>query len=510
MDDKNILEMHHISKSFPGVKAVDDMTLCVRKGSVHALMGENGAGKSTLMKILVGLYTMDEGEVWFNGQKRDGGSIKQVLDSGISMIYQELNPIDTVSVAENVYCGRIPSKIKGGLLVDRKEMHKELQELLTQLDITGFKPTTIVQTLSIAQKQLLEIVKALANNSKLIVMDEPTSALTELECQNLFKIIHRLKAEGMSFIYISHKMDEVFSLCDDLTVMRDGQYVSVNNIADITMDDVIQDMVGRELTDIYPKVVAPLGETLLEVKNLCSYDTVKNVSFDIKRGEILGFAGLIGAGRTETMETIFGCRPITSGEVYIDGEKVAIKAPKDAISHGVAFLTEDRRESGCFLDTSVYFNIMVLSFKDFINPLRKIRHGKCKQVCAEQVKKYGVKTTNIHKRAGDLSGGNQQKLLLARWLLPEPQIIILDEPTRGIDVGSKHEIYQEMNDLVAKGCSIIMVSSELPEILGMSDRIVVMNEGKITGILNRDEATQEEILRYASDLADGAAVKERD
>lgn len=497
-----ILQLSHVTKRFPGVVALDDMSLSVRRGTVHALMGENGAGKSTLMKILVGVYRMDEGEITFDGAKLDNTDIHGVLKSGISMIYQELNPIDTVTVAENVCCGGIPQKIRGGLLIDRKKMNAQVQALLDRLGITNIKPNSLVKHLSMAQKQLVEIAKALSHNSKLIVMDEPTSSLTEAECQKLFSIIRDLKADGISFIYISHKMDEIFDICDDITIMRDGKFVSTGQVKDMSQDQIISQMVGRTLTDIYPKEEVPIGDTVLEVSNLCSRDTVKDVSFTLRKGEILGFAGLVGAGRTETMEALFGCRPITGGSVSIDGNPVCVRTSQDAISHGMALLTEDRRNTGCILGADIYLNTMVLSFKRFAN-FFGIRHRKCRAACREQIQKFGVKTVGLRQKMGELSGGNQQKVLLARWLLPDPEIIILDEPTRGIDVGSKHEIYKEMTQLVKSGRSIIMVSSELPEILGMSDRIAVMYDGKIAGILDRGEADQEKIMRLASGIPSG-------
>ncbi len=500
-----ILQLSHVTKRFPGVVALDDMSLSVRRGTVHALVGENGAGKSTLMKILVGVYRMDEGEIIFDGSKLDNANINSVLKSGISMIYQELNPIDTVTVAENVCCGSIPQKIRGGLLIDRKKMNAEVQSVLDRLGITNIKPNSLVKHLSMAQKQLVEIAKALSHNSKLIVMDEPTSSLTEVECQKLFTIIRDLKASGISFIYISHKMDEIFDICDDITIMRDGKFVSTGRVEDMSYDQIISQMVGRTLTDIYPKEEVPIGDTVLDVSHLWSRDKVKDVSFTLRKGEILGFAGLVGAGRTETMETLFGCRPITDGTVSINGEPVQIHTSQDAIRHGMALLTEDRRNTGCILGADIYLNTMVLSFKRFANFLG-IKHRQCRAVCREQIQKFGVKTVGLRQKMGELSGGNQQKVLLARWLLPDPDIIILDEPTRGIDVGSKHEIYREMTQLVKSGRSIIMVSSELPEILGMSDRIVVMHEGKIVGILNRKDANQEEIMRLASGIPSGKEV----
>lgn len=499
MDSNSLLKMEHVTKRFPGVVALDDMTLDVKQGTVHALMGENGAGKSTLMKILVGLYKADEGQITFDGKPLNNASIHSVLQQGISMIYQELNPIETLSAAENIYCGKIPNSA-GGFKIHRRQMNRNAQKWLDKLHITSIKPTTKVRTLSMAQKQLLEIAKALANDSKLIIMDEPTSAITEAECQNLFETIRELKEEGITFIYISHKLDEIFQICDEVTVMRDGKYVGTRDVAKTNSDELVTMMVGREITNIYPKEEVEIGEEVMRVEGLSGEKFFHNVSFDVRRGEILGFAGLMGAGRTETMEAIFGVRKKTAGDIFIDGKKVEIRSSRAAIKNKMAFLTEDRRNTGCMLRTNVFNNIMVLSWRNYTNAIGKIRQRKCREVAKEQIVKFGVKTTGLKQLAGELSGGNQQKMLLARWRLPNPRIIILDEPTRGIDVGSKYEIYKEMMRLVKQGCSIIMISSELPEILGMSDRIVVMHEGEVSGILDAKEANQELVLRYAAGL----------
>ena len=499
MKEDVLLQMHNVTKTFPGVKALDNMSIDIRTGTVHALMGENGAGKSTLMKILSGLFNMDSGEIFFNGERLETKSIADILKHGITMIYQELNPIDTLTVAENIFCGKIPCKLDK-LYIDRKSMNMSAQALLDKLEVNNIMANQRVRELSIAQKQLLEITKAMANDSKLIIMDEPTSAITEDECQRLFRTIKRLKKDGMTFIYISHKLDEVFEIADEVTVMRDGKLIGSKKIEEISRDEIVTMMVGRELKQLFPKEKVEIGEIALEVKNLSSKNVFNNVSFDLKKGEILGFAGLMGAGRTEVMESIFGLRKVSSGEIFLDGEKINISAPRMAINRRMAFITEDRKKTGCFMSAPVYLNTMVLSWKRFrVGPW--IRHKLGRKVCVDQLERFNVKTTGPSQEMGNLSGGNQQKVLLARWLLPEPEIIIMDEPTRGIDVGSKHEIYQKMTTLVKQGKSIIMISSELPEILGMSDRVVVMHEGHLTGILDRKEVDQEKILRLASGLA---------
>ncbi len=495
-----LLQMVDITKIFPGVKALDKMSLTVRKSTVHALMGENGAGKSTLMKILSGLYSRDAGEIYLDGKPLDTSSVHSVLNQGVSMIYQELNPISRMTVAENIFCGREQCKA-GGLWVERRKMNREAQELLDYLDIKAVHPQQIVRNLSIAQKQLLEVAKAFANNSKLIVLDEPTSSLTEEECQVLFRIINRLKKEGLSFIYITHKMDEIFVVADEVTVMRDGQYVGTRKSEETSKDEIIEMMVGREITQIYPKEQVPIGDVKMSVSDLCIEGLLDHVSFDLRQGEILGFAGLIGAGRSETMEAIFGVRKKDAGTISINGQPVNIKSPKNAIANGLAFLTEDRRGTGCFLKSSVFSNVMLLVWDKF----RKwfgLLPRKAKAACQEQIDLYSIKCAGQNQVVRDLSGGNQQKLLIARWMMTKPDILILDEPTRGIDVATKHDIYVEMEALVKEGKSIIMVSSELPEILGMSDRIVVMCEGRVTGILDREDADQETILRYAAGIVD--------
>lgn len=499
-----LLQMTGVDKLFPGVKALDGMHLTVRRGTVHALMGENGAGKSTLMKILSGLYKRDAGEIIFDGQPFDPTSIYEVLRLGISMIYQELNPVDAMTVAENIFCGREPNRAKGFWL-DQRSMNQEAQRLLDQLDIKAIRPRDKVAYLTVAQKQLLEMAKAFANNSKLIILDEPTSALTEEECRHLFRIVNQMKEQGTSFIYITHKMDEVFVISDEVTVMRDGQYVGTCLSSEVTKNDLVKMMVGRDLSNAYPHREIPKGEVLLEVSGLSCGGVIHDVSFTVRRGEILGVAGLMGAGRSEAMETLFGLRPKSAGSVRISGKEVRIKKPQDAIRNHIAFLTEDRRGTGCFLDLPMYDNALQLVWKEIRTPLGLSR-ARGKKKVQSQIDRFSIRSAGQSQRIGDLSGGNQQKVLLARLMLTNPDIFIMDEPTKGIDVGSKYEIYLDMLRLAEEGKAIIMISSEMPEILGMSDRVMVMHEGTVAGILDRSEASQEIILNYAAGLAGSMTV----
>ncbi len=499
-----LLQMTGVTKEFPGVKALDNMCLTVRRGTVHALMGENGAGKSTLMKILSGLYKRDSGEIMFDGKPFTPSNIQEVLDMGISMIYQELNPVDAMTVAENIFCGKEPNRAKGWFL-DQRTMNRKATELLEALDIRAIRAKDKVEYLTVAQKQLLEMAKAFANNSKLIILDEPTSALTEEECRHLFRIVNQMKAQGTSFIYITHKMDEVFVITDEVTVMRDGQYVGTRSSEEVTKNDLVKMMVGRDLTNAYPKREVEKGEVLLEVSGLTCPGVIKDVSFTVRRGEILGVAGLMGAGRSETMETLFGLRTKSAGTVKVDGKPVDIRKPQDAIDAHMAFLTEDRRGTGCFLDLPVYDNTLQLSWKKVRTPLG-LSTGKGRGLVKKEIDRFSIKCAGQNQRIGDLSGGNQQKVLLARSLMTQPDIFIMDEPTKGIDVGSKYEIYLDMIKLAEEGKAIIMISSEMPEVLGMSDRIMVMHEGTVSGILDREEATQEIILNYAAGLVGDQAV----
>lgn len=490
-----LLEMKNIQKYFAGVHALDDVSISINAGEVHALVGENGAGKSTLMKILSGIYQKDGGSIIYKGQEVEISSPLEAQIMGITMIHQELNLMPHLTVAENIFIGREPTR---GIFVDDTKSNKMAKELLDSLNI-DIDPTVRVNTLSIAKQQMVEIAKALSfENTSLLIMDEPTAALTEGEIQDLFKMIRDLRAQGKSIIYISHRLEELPQIADRVTVLRDGQYIDTLNIEDATRQKIISMMVGRE---IYydPKEKSNVPEdapVILEVRNLVA-NNVKNVSFKLRKGEILGFAGLMGAGRTETMRAIFGADPLASGEIYMNGEKVEIKSPYDAVSHGISYLSEDRRAFGLAIGLSVKENAVMASIEEFSSTLF-MDDKKIADVTNEYVEKLSVKTPSINQLVRNLSGGNQQKLVVAKWLIKDSEIFIFDEPTRGIDVGAKSEIYDLMEQLVNEGKSIIMISSEIPELLRMSDRIVVMCEGRITGELDISEATQEKIMSYAT------------
>lgn len=497
MDLDTILVMENISKSFPSVKALDNVQLSVKKGTVHALMGENGAGKSTLMKVLIGLYTPDSGKIIFNGQPVILHDTAAALKMGISMIHQELSPIPYMTVAENIYLGREPMNKVG--LVDRKAMLSKTKGLLEQLDI-HVDPASLMKDISIANTQMVEMAKAISYNSKLIIMDEPTSAITEREVEHLFSLIRSLKENGVSIIFITHRIDEVFEIADEITVFRDGHYIATVPARDTDKNCLISMMVGRELTNIFPKEEAEIGEVVLSVKNLNRKGKVNNVSFDLRRGEILGLAGLMGAGRTEIIESIFGIAKVESGEIFIKGQKVRIAKPEDAIRHGMALLTEDRRSSGIMGVLSVRDNMIIANLKQFTK--RGFLHNRLiHETCNKERSRLDIKTPSMDQLINLLSGGNQQKVLVSRWLLTSPDILILDEPTRGIDVGAKAEIHRLMSKLAQEGKAILMISSELPEILGMSDRVIVMHEGCLTGEFTRAEASQENIMRAATGIA---------
>ena len=471
------LEMRGVSKSFPGVKALDKINLKVRPGTVHALMGENGAGKSTLMKCLFGIYHMDEGEVYLDGEKVEIHNPDEALHRGLAMVHQELQPIPERTVAENMYTGRYPTKKFGPIqVIDHKKMFEETAKWLDDVKMP-YNPKAKLGTMSIAQMQSVEIAKAVSLNARVVILDEPTSSLTDNEVEALFRIVRDLKSRGVSLIYISHKMAEIREICDDITIMRDGTYVGSWHMDEISDDEIVKQMVGRELTNIYPpKNDTKAGEVLLDVRGYSSIHdrSFQDCSFTLRRGEILGFGGLVGAQRTELMEGIFGMRHIKSGEVYIKGKKMNIKRPQDAIRGGIGMITEDRRGTGILGCLSIADNVSISSLDQYLH--------------------YGIKLNKIQS----LSGGNQQKVLISRWLANNPDILIMDEPTRGIDVGAKYEIYQIMIDLAKQGKGIIMISSEMPELIGMSNRILVMCNGHITGEVQGEEATQERIMSYAT------------
>ncbi len=502
MDQDNVLVMEHISKSFPGVKALNDVQLTVRRGTVHALMGENGAGKSTLMKVLIGMYIPEEGEITFQGKKIKIENTQQALKMGISMIHQELSPEPYMTVAENIYLGREPlGRLK---LIDKKKMIADTRALLDRLEI-NIDPNTVMRNLSVANTQMVEIAKAISYDSSLIIMDEPTSAITEREVAHLFKIIGALKEKGVAIIYITHKMDEVFQIADDITVFRDGRHIATVPAVETDRNSLIAMMVGRELTNLFPKEDAPIGEVVLSVRNLTRTGIVQDVSFDLRRGEILGLSGLMGAGRTEVIEGLFGVKALDAGEITIKGERVRIKSPQDAIRHGMALLTEDRKLSGIMGVLSVRDNMMIASLSSYTKA-GFLSKRVINETCNREKTRLELKTPSMDQVIKLLSGGNQQKVLVSRWLLTVPEILILDEPTRGIDVGAKSEIHRLMSKLAQEGKAIIMISSELPEILGMSDRVLVMHEGRVGGVFERKDATQENIMRAATGHGAMAAV----
>ncbi|WP_313654151.1 sugar ABC transporter ATP-binding protein [Pantoea sp.] len=489
------LEAEGISKFFPGVKALDNVSLRVRPGTVHALMGENGAGKSTLMKCLIGMYRPDKGTIKIKGEPVQFQDTMDALRSGISMIHQELNLVPYMTVAENIWLGREPMKFG---FVDHVRLNQVTQELLNRLNIR-LKAERMVGELSIASQQMVEIAKAVSWDSDIVIMDEPTSALTETEVAHLFTIIRDLREQGKAIIYISHKMDEIFTITDEVSIFRDGSWIASDQTAKYTRQSLITQMVGRELTQLFPKFNSAIGDEVLTVRNLSCRDRFTDVSFSVRRGEILGVAGLVGAGRSEVMESLFGMESFDSGEILIDGVPVTIDSPSTAIEKGMAFLTEDRKKSGLFLVLSVMENMSIVNMPEYSGKSGFVSHVKMAQDCMDQIRRLNIKTPTMDQIINNLSGGNQQKVLIARWLLAQPKILILDEPTRGIDVGAKAEIYRLISELANRGVAIIMVSSELPEILGMSDRVMVMHGGRITGILDKEDADQETILSLASE-----------
>jgi len=502
MAQGNVLVMERISKSFPGVQALSNVHLTVRRGTVHALMGENGAGKSTLMKVLIGMYGADEGTITFDGRPVQIDNTQQALRMGISMIHQELSAEPYMTVAENIFLGREPVGRFG--LIDKKKMVADTRALLDRLEIR-IDPNRVMRELSVANTQMVEIAKAISYNSRLIIMDEPTSAITEREVAHLFQMIRTLQAQGVGVIYITHKMDEVFQIADEITVLRDGQYIDTVAASRTDRNGLIAMMVGRELTNLFPKEDAAIGEVVLSVRNLTRNGVVRDVSFDLRRGEILGLAGLMGAGRTEVIEGIFGIKAVDAGEITIRGKPVRIKSPADAIQHGMALLTEDRKLTGIMGVLSVRDNMMVASMANYAKA-GFLNKRLIDDTCAREKVRLELKTPSLDQVIRLLSGGNQQKVLVSRWLLTVPDILILDEPTRGIDVGAKSEIHRLMSKLAQEGKAIVMISSELPEILGMSDRVLVMHEGRVGGEFARKDATQESIMRAATGQGGGAAV----
>ena len=494
------LEMRGVVKTFPGVKALDHAQLKLRPGTVHALMGENGAGKSTLMKCMFGIYHMDEGEVIYEGEPVQIKGPLDALNRGIAMVHQELQPIPERSIGENIYVGRYPTKKLGPItVVDHEKMYEDAAKVLEEVHL-NFDPKAKLGTLSVSQMQLVEIAKAVSADCKVLILDEPTSSLTAAEVEALFTIVDELREKGVSIVYISHKMDEILRISDEVTIMRDGQYIGTWDCAGLTTDFIISKMVGRELTNLYPPRNNVPGDVVFEVEDFTSINpkSFRHVSFQLRKGEILGVGGLVGAQRTELMEGLFGIRSHTSGTIKYMGKELPINRPKNAIDHGIAMLTEDRRATGIMGVLSVADNISVASLNQYLDYGIKINSKKVEALVQENVEKMNIKTPSSKTQIQSLSGGNQQKVLIGRWLANSPDVLILDEPTRGIDVGAKYEIYCIIEELARAGKSIIMISSEMAELIGMSDRIMVMCDGRVTGFIDGKDATQENVMALAT------------
>ncbi|WP_386692556.1 MULTISPECIES: galactose/methyl galactoside ABC transporter ATP-binding protein MglA [unclassified Lonepinella] len=491
-----LLTMTNVSKSFPGVKALDGANLTVKSHSVHALMGENGAGKSTLLKCLFGIYAKDEGEILFLGKPVNFKTSKEALENGISMVHQELNLVRQRSVMDNLWLGRYPLK---GIFVDHAKMYHDTKAIFDELDI-AIDPKEKVANLSVSQMQMIEIAKAFSYHAKIVIMDEPTSSLSEKEVEHLFKIIQKLKDRGCGIIYISHKMDEIFKICDEITVLRDGKWINTVPVKGATMDGIVAMMVGRELTQRFPPKTNQPKEVILQVEHLTAKNqpSIQDVSFELRKGEILGVAGLVGAKRTDIVETIFGVREKKSGTVKLHGKIMQNRTALDAINNGFALVTEERRSTGIYANLSIEFNSLISNMKSYISKWGLLSNKKMSSDTQWVIDAMNVKTPSHKTNIGSLSGGNQQKVVIGRWLLTQPEILMLDEPTRGIDVGAKYEIYQLIMQLAQKDKGIIMISSEMPELLGVTDRILVMSNGKVAGIVETSKTSQQEILQLAA------------
>lgn len=499
------VSMEHINKSFPGVKALDDVQLHLKPGEVMALLGENGAGKSTLMKILSGVYTRDSGDIEIFGKKVEGDlNTKKAQELGVAIIHQELNMCQHLSVAANMFLGR--EILKGGRL-DKAEMNRQAREQLAKLGITDLDPNTIVGELTVGRQQMVEIAKALLINAKVLVMDEPSSALSNAEIVEMFRIVRELRSQGCAIVYISHRLQELHHIVDSITIMRDGHYITEGKFTDFTMEQIIANMVGREITNQFPRADAQKGKKVLEVKHLQAGRMVKDVSFDAYEGEVLGFSGLVGAGRTETMRAIFGADVKDGGEVILDGKKLTIHSPADAIRQGVVLAPEDRKKDGLCTKLTIRNNIALPNLDRICSKITgKVRRKTENEMIERGKNALTIKMANAEVMAGSLSGGNQQKVVVAKWLARDSRVIIFDEPTRGIDVAAKVEIYEIINELKKQGVVVIIVSSELPEVMGISDRILVMCNGRITGEVDPRHTTEEEIMTYATQFGDNAVV----
>ncbi|GKH31736.1 sugar ABC transporter ATP-binding protein [Muricomes sp. OA1] len=493
MMEQKILELRHITKLYPGVVALDDVSLGFSRGEVHAIVGENGAGKSTFIKVITGAIAPTQGTLIFEGKQIEDNTPQKSMALGITAIYQELNLLKHLSVAENIYYNRYRKK-RG--LIDFRGMEEDAAKVLDRLGVK-IDPKMLVKDLSVGYQQLVEIAKSLSQDVKVMIMDEPSAALTNSELQYLFEIVKTLKQEGMAILYISHRMEEIFQLCDKVSVFRDGHYIKTMDVKDTTQEELIRLMVNRELNDTFPEFIPDRGEKVLEVQNVCT-ELLKDVSFEAYRGERLGFAGLVGAGRTETARAVYGADKMQKGEIRIKGRPVNIQSPEDAIKHGIALIPEDRKQQGLFLNMSVKDNISFVYAPRITNVLGLINRNKEEEACRQQIEKLTVKTPTMRQLVKNLSGGNQQKVILGKWLLMNCDIIIFDEPTRGIDVGAKQEIYELINELARQGKAVILISSELPELMGMSDRVIVMAEGRISGELKKEQIHQEKILELAS------------
>ena len=490
------LSFHNIAKTFPGVKALTDISFDCAAGQVHALMGENGAGKSTLLKCLFGIYSKDTGSIVFQGKEIDFKSSKEALENGVSMVHQELNLVLQRTVMDNMWLGRYPRK---GFFVDQEKMYSDTKAIFEELDI-DIDPRDKVVNLSVSQMQMIEIAKAFSYDAKIVIMDEPTSSLTEKEVNHLFTIIRKLKDRGCGIVYISHKMEEIFQLCDEITILRDGQWIATQPLEGLDMDKIIAMMVGRSLNQRFPDKTNVPGETILEVRNLTSLrqPSIRDISFDLRKGEILGVAGLVGAKRTDIVETLFGIREKSGGTIKLHGKKINNHSANEAINHGFALVTEERRATGIYAFLDIGFNSLISNIRKYKNAIGLLDNNRMKSDTQWVIDAMRVKTPGHATSIGSLSGGNQQKVIIGRWLLTQPEILMLDEPTRGIDVGAKFEIYQLISDLAKKEKGIIIISSEMPELLGITDRILVMSNGMVAGIVETKTTTQNEILRLAS------------
>ena len=496
MDQPALLEMKNICKSFPGVKALDNVSLTVRPGTVHALMGENGAGKSTLMKCLFGIYSKDSGTITLEGKEVNFKSSKEAMENGVAMVHQELNQALTRTVTDNLWLGRYPKV--GGIMVSESIMRKRTKEIFDQLEV-HVDPRAIMSTMPVSQRQMVEIAKAVSYDAKVIVFDEPTSSLTETEVEHLFRIINMLRDKGCGIIYISHKMEEILRISDEVTIMRDGQYVATKPAKDLTMEEIIRLMVGRELTNRFPPKENVPGETILEVEHLSGkYTRLKEASFQLRAGEILGIAGLDGSGRTEVLENLFGAMTKASGTIRLHGKEIKNRNPRESIKNGFALLTEERRATGIFGIRDILDNTVISNLKNYLIGGICLSNKKMREDTDWAIKAMRIKTPSQKTQIRSLSGGNQQKVIIGRWLLTKPEVLLLDEPTRGIDVGAKYEIYELIINLAKEGKGVIMVSSEMPELLGVWDRILVMSGGQLAGEVDAKTTSQEEILTLAA------------